>query len=144
VLDRQRFAPAELAQKGAYVLWDSARSIQVLLIGTGSEVALCVSAAEQLVRHNIGVRVVSMPSWELFERQPQSYRESVLLPDVHARVAVEAGVRQGWDRYIGTQGAFVGMQSFGASAPFEHLFEHFQITTGAILSAVEQQLAAAD
>jgi transketolase len=140
VLERQRFAPAALAEKGAYVLWDSAKSIQVLLIGTGSEVQLCVGAAEQLARRGIGVRVVSMPSWELFERQPPSYRDSVLPPDVRARVAVEAGIRQGWDRYIGLQGSFVGMQSFGASAPFEHLYEHFLITTAAVLSAVEEQL----
>jgi transketolase len=142
-LDRQRFSSANLAERGAYILWDSDKAPQLILIGTGSELALCIDAAEQLVRDRIRVRVVSMPSWELFELQDPSYREQVLPTAVTARVAVEAGIRQGWDRYIGTGGAFVGMKSFGASAPFEKLYEHFNITSKAIVSAAKAQLSIA-
>jgi transketolase len=139
-LDRQRFAPAQLAERGGYILWDSDPSPQVILIGTGSEVQLCVEAAEQLDRERIRTRVVSLPSWELFEMQAESYRQQVLPAEITARVAVEAGVRQGWDRYLGPSGEFVGLQSFGASAPYEKLYAHFGLTVPAIVAAAKRQL----
>ena len=101
---------------------------QVILIGTGSEVSICVAAYEQLTQQGIAARVVSMPSWELFEMQDEAYRNSVLPPDITARVACEAGVRQGWDRYIGPTGRFVGMSSYGASAPARACYKFFNIT----------------
>jgi transketolase len=91
-------------------------------------VQLCVAAQEQLAAQGIAARVVSMPSWELFEQQDEAYRQSVLPPAVKARVAVEAGIRQGWDRYIGENGRFIGMSSYGASAPAGLLFKHFGFT----------------
>ena len=118
----------------------SSSRVQVILIGTGSEVHLCLEAAELLSRERVRVRVVSMPSWELFEMQDKNYRDQVLPLSVTARVAVETGIRQGWDRYIGTSGAFIGMHSFGASAPFEKLYEHFGITTQAVVTAAQSQL----
>jgi transketolase len=140
VLDRQRMALASQAQRGAYVLWDTEKAPQVILIGTGSEVHFCVEAAETLAQQRIRTRVVSMPSWELFEQQDEAYRNSVLLPSVTARVAVEAGIRQGWDKYIGTGGAFIGMTSFGASAPYEALYKHFGISSAAVVAAAKAQL----
>ncbi|MFO0901969.1 MAG: transketolase [Pirellulales bacterium] len=128
-LDRTRFAPAAGTVRGAYVLADAADGApDVLLIGTGSELMLCISAHEQLTAAGIKSRVVSMPSWELFDEQDQAYRDSVLPPAVRARVAVEAGLRMGWDKYIGLEGRFVGMNSFGASAPAGTLYKHFGIT----------------
>lgn len=140
ILDRQRFAPADNARRGGYALWDSDKSPQVILIGTGSEVHLCIAAAEELVRQQLRVRVVSMPSWELFELQDEAYRQSVLPASITPRVVVEAGVQQGWDKYLGPRGAFIGMKSFGASAPFETLYEHFGITSDAIVAAAKSQV----
>jgi transketolase len=128
-LDRTKYAPASGLEKGAYTLIDGpALQPQVILIGTGSEVQLCVAAQELLAAEGIAARVVSMPSWELFEQQDEAYRHSVLPPSVTARVAVEAGIRQGWDRYIGENGRFIGMSSYGASAPAGLLFKHFGFT----------------
>jgi len=128
-LDRTEYAPASGLQKGAYVLADAPDGKpDVILIGTGSELSLCVEAYQRLAAEGVNARVVSMPSWELFDAQPQPYRDSVLPPEVTSRVAVEAGVEQGWHKYIGPSGGFVGMQSFGASAPFKLLYEHFGIT----------------
>ena len=100
----------------------------VILIGTGSEVALCVDAYEALTREGIAARVVSMPSWELFEQQDQAYRDSVLPPDVTARVSVEQASVIGWDRYVGTNGAKIGMHTFGSSAPIKDLLKKFGFT----------------
>lgn len=134
-LDRTRFAPAAGATRGAYVLADAADGKpEVILIGTGSEVMLCVTAYEQLTAAGVKTRLVSMPSWELFDEQDQAYRDSVLPPAVAARVAVEAGLRMGWDKYIGTQGRFIGMNSFGASAPAGTLYKHFGITVDRIVA----------
>ncbi len=128
-LDRNKYASATGLAKGAYVLIDSlAMRPQVILIGTGSEVSICVAAHEQLTQQGIAARVVSMPSWELFEMQDQAYRDSVLPTDVKARVACEAGVQLGWDRYIGSSGRFVGMSTFGASAPAAACYKFFNIT----------------
>ncbi len=116
-VDRTKYAAASGVAKGAYVLADPASGPpKVILIGTGSEVSLCVAAYEQLTAQGIAARVVSMPSWELFEAQPEEYRHSVLPPAITARVAVEAAAQFGWDRYIGPTGRFVGMHSYGASA----------------------------
>lgn len=128
-LDRTEYAPASGLQKGAYVLADAPDGKpEVILIGTGSELSLCVEAYQRLAAEGVNARVVSMPSWELFDAQPQQYRNSVLPPEVTSRVAVEAGVEQGWHKYIGPSGGFVGMRSFGASAPFKRLYKHFGIT----------------
>ena len=113
----------------------------VILIGTGSEVALCVEVHETLKQDGISARVVSMPSWELFEQQDQAYRDSVLPPDVTARVSVEAGSVIGWDRYVGMSGAKIGMHTFGASAPIEDLMTKFGFTPEKVLAAAKQQLA---
>ncbi len=129
VLDRSRYPAAEGVQRGAYVLWESGDDTpDVILIGTGSEVQVALEAGQKLADQDVAVRVVSMPSWELFDQQPAHYRERVLPSSVRARVAVEAGVRTGWEHYVGLDGAMVGINGFGASAPAEVLFEKFGIT----------------
>ena len=127
--------PADAVERGAYVLADVVPDGRdgepdVVLIGTGSEVQHCVAAAEQLVTEGLGVRVVSMPSWERFAAQDQAYRDDVLPPSVRARVAVEAAVTLGWERWVGDAGEIVGLDRFGASAPGERLFEEFGFTAG--------------
>ncbi|MCO6457777.1 MAG: transketolase [Pirellulaceae bacterium] len=140
-LDRQHYGPAAGVQRGAYVLAEADGGLpQVLLLATGSEVALCLEARQQLQADGIPARVVSMPCWELFDQQDAAYREQVLPASVTARVAVEAGVRQGWDKYLGPAGVFVGMTGFGASAPFEQLYERFGITPDGIVAAARAQL----
>src|SRR5262249_3145009 len=113
----------------------------VILIATGSEVSLCLNVYETLKRDGINGRVVSMPSWELFEQQDQAYRDNVLPPDVKARVAVEMGSVIGWDRYVGCGGARIGMQSFGASAPLKDLLQKFGFTVEAVGAAAREQIA---
>ncbi len=144
-LDRTKYAPATGVARGAYVLADAPDGGQpdVILIGTGSEVSLCVDAYEQLIGEGVRARVVSMPSWHLFDEQDEAYRASVLPPGVTARVAVEAGVEQGWEKYIGSGGRFVGMRSFGASAPANELFEHFGFTVANVVRQAKEMLAAA-
>jgi transketolase len=140
-LDRAKYAPASGARRGAYVLADAAPGQpEVILIGTGSELMLCVAAYEQLVAAGVKARLVSMPSWELFDSQDAAYRDSVLPPTVTARVAVEAGLRMGWDKYIGPGGRFVGMSSFGASAPANTLYKHFGITAERIVAEAHAAL----
>jgi transketolase len=140
-LDRAKYAPASGARRGAYVLADAAPGQpEVILIGTGSELMLCVAAYEQLVAAGVKARLVSMPSWELFDSQDAAYRDSVLPPTVTARVAVEAGLRMGWDKYIGLGGRFVGMSSFGASAPANTLYKHFGITAERIVAEAHAAL----
>ena len=127
--------------KGAYVLADSEKAEPaVILMGTGSEVAICLEAFESLRSAGIPARVVSMPCWEWFEEQPESYRNAVLPANTKLRVGVEAGIRQGWDRYIGANGIFVGMTGFGASAPAQQLYEKFGITAKKITSLVQKAL----
>jgi transketolase len=117
-LDRSVYAPASGLHKGAYVLADLGnKDPELILIATGSEVRLIVAAGEKLASEGIGVRLVSFPSWELFREQPQLYRDEVLIPGVKKRLAVEAGVPQGWDQWIGEDGAFIGLNRFGTSAP---------------------------
>ena len=129
VLDRGRCAPARELHKGAYVLWQAREETpDVILIATGSEVHVALKAAEILAEEGLNPRVVAMPSWELFEEQSEDYKREVLPPEVRARVAVEAGVRLGWERYVGTEGAIVSVERFGASAPGKEVLERFGLT----------------
>jgi transketolase len=140
-LDRSRFAAAGGVARGAYVLGDAnGGKPAVILIGTGSEVALCVDAYETLTREGIAARIVSMPSWELFEQQDQAYRDSVLPPGVTARVSVEEGSVIGWDRYAGTNGAKIGMHTFGSSAPIKDLLTKFGFTPDKVVAAAKEQI----
>jgi transketolase len=140
VLDPAKYPNMKHFNKGAYVLVEQAKP-DVLLIATGSEVQLAMAATEKLAAENIKAQVVSMPCWELFEKQDKAYKDSVLPPAVKARVGVEAGVRMGWDRWIGDNGEFVGMHSFGSSGPFKTCFEKFGITTDAVIAAAKKSLA---
>ncbi len=133
VLDRSAFGPAAGLRKGGYILWESAAGDpEVLLIGTGSEVQLALGAGRRLAAEGIRVRVVSLPSWELFDRASQAWRDRVLPPAVRSRVAVEAGVSLGWEHYVGLEGAVVGIDRFGASAPYQVIYEKFGITAEAV------------
>jgi transketolase len=141
-LDRTRFASAEGVRRGAYVLSDSADATPALiLIATGSEVGLIVDAAERLGRDGVVVRCVSMPSWDLFERQPQSYRDHVFPRHVKARLAVELGVAQGWERYVGDGGDVVSIDRFGASAPAAVLLKEYGFTVDDVLARARKLLA---
>ncbi len=140
-LDRARYGAAAGLARGAYVVADAADGKpEVILIGTGTEVALCVGAYEQLTAAGVKVRVVSLPSWDLFEAQDQAYRDRVLPPQVTARVAVEAGSTLGWERYVGMTGAVLGMRSFGASAPGPAVEEFFGFTVDKVVAAAKAQL----
>jgi transketolase len=141
-LDRTHYAPPAGVARGAYVLADPEdHKPAVILIGTGSEVALCIEVYEMLKQEGIPARVVSMPSWELFEQQDQVYRDSVLPPDVTARVSVEEGSVVGWDRYVGGTGTKIGMHTFGSSAPIKDLLTKFGFTPEKILAAAKEQIA---
>lgn len=134
-IDREKYASAEGCLKGGYVVEDTQGQPDVILIGTGSELQLCLDAAQELLKSNIKARVVSLPCWELFDQQTLEYRESVLPSKVTQRIAVEAGIQMGWEKYLGAEGRFIGMSSFGASAPDTVLYQHFGITAEAIVSA---------
>jgi transketolase len=136
VLNRQNLPSADELAHGAYVLSAPEGAPQAILIATGSEVHLAVEARDLLAEKGVAASVVSMPSWELFEKMPQSYRDSVLPPDASVRVAVEAGIGMGWERYTGASGAMVGMSGFGASAPGGTLMEKFGFTAVRIVEAV--------
>jgi transketolase len=142
-LDRTKYASAAGVAKGAYVLADSGGTPDVILMGTGSEVQLCIGAYEKLVAEGVKARVVSMPSWELFEEQPAEYKAQVLPPAVRARVAVEAGATLGWERYVGTEGEVVGRDDFGASAPIKDLMFHFGFTIDNVLAKARLALSKA-
>ncbi len=140
-LDRGKYASAEGLRRGAYVLADlGSGEPRLILMASGSEVHLIVKAGEQLAGEGIPVRLVSFPSWELFEAQDESYRRSVLLPAVKARLAVEAGVRQGWERYVSDQGEVISLEHFGASAPYQVIFEHFGYTVENVLARARKLL----
>jgi transketolase len=140
-LDRGKYAPASGLVRGAYVLADPAGGKpDVLLLATGSEVALCLEAHRQLEAQGIKARVVSMPSWELFDDQQQDYRDRVLPPDVTARVSVEQASTFGWSRYVGATGHSIGMRSFGASAPLKDLMKKFGFTPEHVVAAAREQL----
>jgi transketolase len=136
-LDRTVFESAQGTRKGAYILKDTDGTPDVILIGTGTEVQSCVEAAEKLALDGVQARVVSMPCWKLFDEQSVEYRERVLPSGVTKRVAVEAGIEMGWEKYFGAAGGFVGMSSFGASAPAEVLYENFGITPDGIVTKVK-------
>ncbi|MBN2022043.1 MAG: transketolase [Pirellulales bacterium] len=141
-VDRAQLASAEGVQRGGYVLSDPPDGPpKVILIGTGSEVSLCLEAQAKLAAEGVPARVVSLPSWELFDAQDAAYRDSVLPPGITARVGVEMGVEMGWGKYLGPAGRFVGMKGFGASGPYKALFEHFGFTPQAIVAAAKESLA---
>jgi len=126
--------------RGAYILRDVDQA-EVIVIGTGSEVHLALTAQEILAAQNVKARVVSMPCWEIFDEQPTEYREAVLPPGLRARVAVEAGATLAWGRYIGLDGAIVGLDRFGASAPYQVLYDKLGITAEAVAEAARRVLA---
>ena len=139
-LDRTRLAQAAGLARGAYVLADPAEGqAEVILIATGSEVGLALAARAHLSAEGIRTRVVSMPSWELFEAQPDAYRAEVLPPDIPGRVAIEQAAVMGWDRYVGAGGTVIGMRSFGASAPFAALQVKFGFTPERVAEAARRQ-----
>jgi len=140
-LDRTKYAAASGVSKGGYVLADSQGKPELILIGTGSELSLCVAAYEKLTADGKRVRVVSLPCWELFEQQTQAYRDSVLPPDVRARVSVETGSVFGWERYVGLDGAIIGMTTFGASAPAGQLLKKYGFTVEHVLEVAKGVLA---
>jgi len=143
-LDRTIFAPASGLARGAYVLADAdpARMVDVILMASGTEVGLAVSAFEQLKREGVNVRVVSMPSWELFDHQDQDYKDSVLPPSVAARVSIEQASTLGWDRYLGSKGKAIGMRTFGASAPLKELVKRFGFTPEHVAIAAREAMRA--
>jgi transketolase len=139
--DRTKFAPASGVAKGAYVLIDAeGGKPDVILIGTGSEVHLCVEAYEKLKAEGIKARVVSMPSWELFDKQDAAYKESVLPASVAARVSVEMAATFGWERWVGPKGKMIGMHSFGASAPLKDVLKKFGFLTETVVAAAKEVL----
>lgn len=141
-LDRTRYASASGVAHGAYVIADAPQGRpEVLLLATGSEVALCLAAREQLQAEGIAARVISMPSWELFESQNQEYRDSVLPPEITARVAVEAASSFGWERYTGSCGRILGIHAFGISAPIHDVARHFGFETTHVVAAAKECLA---
>jgi transketolase len=141
-VDRSLFAPADGLRQGAYILADApGGNPDIILIGTGSEVSLVLAAKEKLADQEIRARVVSMPSWELFDQQPQAYRDAVLPSSVRARLAVEAALSQGWHRYVGDGGHVIGVDRFGASAPGNVVLEKFGFTVENVVAAAKRQLS---
>ena len=136
-LDRSVFGPAELLHRGAYVLKDVDGTPDALILANGSEIKLALEATETLASDGIAARVISMPSWELFDDQPQEYKNKVLPENVTARVAIEAGATQGWHKYVGMNGKVIGLDHFGASAPINDLFTNFGITAESVVKAVQ-------
>jgi transketolase len=140
-IDRGKYAPAAGLAKGAYVLADApGGKPELILLATGSEVSLCLSVYEQLTAEGRKVRVVSMPSWELFEKQSAEYRESVLPSTVTARISVEQASTFGWTRYVAPAGRSIGMKAFGASAPLKELLKKFGFTPDAVMAAARELL----
>ncbi|MCG3147902.1 MAG: Transketolase [Verrucomicrobiae bacterium] len=139
-LDRTKYAAAAGLRQGAYILSDSAGQPDLILIGTGSELALVVEAGEKLKAEGVKVRIVSMPSCELFDRQPAAYREQVLPRSIRKRLAVEAGTTQGWHKYVGLDGAVIGRDGFGASAPFKDIFKQFGFTVENVYATAKKLL----
>jgi transketolase len=134
-LDRKVYGPAEGLQRGAYVLADLGKgNPELILMASGSEVSLMVEAGSQLAQAGINVRLVSFPCWELFKAQGQAYQDSVLIPTVHKRLSVEAGISQGWERWVGEHGASISIEMFGASAPYKTIYEKYGLTTEAIIA----------
>jgi transketolase len=140
VLDRSVCSAASGTKRGGYILWESAPDPDLILIATGSEVSITLSAGCELAAKGIKVRIVSLPSWEIFDREQQEYRNSVLPPQVTKRITVEAGIKLGWEHYIGLSGKIIGMETFGASAPAPVLYEKFGLTTEKIIEAARELL----
>jgi transketolase len=140
ILDRSKYASAEGLARGGYVLADADADPDVILIATGSEVALAIGAYEELRSDGVQARVVSLPSWYLFDLQDDEYRESVLPKSVEARVAVEQASTLGWDRYVGPRGQIVGMHTFGASAPLKEVQRKFGFTPERVAEAAKELL----
>jgi transketolase len=140
--DRTKYAPASGLAKGAYVMADAVpgSTPDIILIGTGTEVTQCVETFEKLKAEGVKARVVSMPSWELFEKQDQAYRDSVLPPNVKKRLCVEMASAFGWERYAGPEGVIIAMRSFGASAPLKDLQKHFGFMTENVYAAAKKLL----
>ncbi len=138
VLDRKVCATAVGVREGGYILWESDPNPEAIIIATGSEVPLALKAGKQLAEQGGKIRVVSMPCWEIFDRQPREYRERILPSAITARVAVEAGIKLGWEHYVGLPGKIIGMNSFGASAPGPVLYEKFGITAERVVEAVKE------
>ena len=143
ILDRSACAPAAGTLRGGYVLWEAPGGPRVILIATGSEVHAAMDAAGTLRERGVPARVVSMPSWELFDAQPQAYRESVLPPSLTARVSIEAGRTLGWERYVGPSGVAIGVDAFGASAPSQRMIEEYGLTSERVVEAAEAVLGTA-
>jgi len=140
-LDREKYAPASGVARGAYVLADDpGGDPEVVLIASGSEVILAVEAHERLLADGIRSRVVSMPSWDIFEHQTQEYQDSVLPPSLVARIAVEQASTFGWERYIGKRGRMIGMKTFGASAPLKELQKKFGFEPDQVVAAAKELL----
>ena len=142
VIDRTKCAPVEHMRRGAYTLWESqpSKTPEILLLATGSEVHITLQAAERLDSDGRAVRVVAMPSWDIFEKQPQSYKDQVLPPSVEKRLAVEAGVSLGWHRYIGPAGKMIAIDHFGASAPYQRIAKEFGITADNVYAKARELL----
>jgi transketolase len=141
--DRTVHAAANGVARGAYILAEApSGKPDVLLLATGSEVSLCLEARERLRAEGIGARVVSMPSWEIFEEQPEEYRDSVLPPEIDARVSIEAASTFGWAKWTGPKGTILGMRSFGLSAPIKVVAEHFGFAPDHVVTAAREQVAA--
>ncbi len=141
IFDRAKYGSAEGLTRGAYVLADAkGKTPEIILIATGSEVELAIQSYEKLTAEGIAARVVSMPSWDIFEKQPKSYRDEVLPPNVSARLAIEAATPFGWERYVGLKGAVIGMNRYGASAPYKALAEHFGFTAANVLKRAHELL----
>jgi len=141
IFDRSKFAPASGLEKGAYVLADlGTGKPEIILMASGSEVSLIVEAGLKLAEEGKSVRLVSFPSWELFEKQDSSYRDAVLLPDVKKRISIEAGVSQGWHKWVGDQGIVIGIDQFGASAPYKQIYEAYGLTTDSLVDAAHKLL----
>jgi transketolase len=140
VLDQNKYSSAANLSKGAYVLVGADKP-DVLLLASGSEIGIALEAKEKLANEKITAQVISMPCWELFEKQSQEYKDSVIPPEVKARVGIEAGVELGWSKWLGEKGVFIGMSSFGASAPAKVCFEKFGITVENVVKAAKKTIA---
>ena len=136
VLDRNSYPPASNLAYGAYTIWQRSPDPEIIVLATGSELHIAIDGAKQAAEKGIPVRVVSMPSWDLFELQSESYKESVLPARIGKRISVEAGVTLGWERYIGSKGISLGIDHYGASAPGSVLGKEFGLTSEAVLNAV--------
>jgi transketolase len=139
-INRRKFASADGTLRGAYILADSDGMPDLILLGTGSEVTLCLDAREELNGAGIRTRVVSMPCLNVFDKQPQAYKETVLPRTVSARIALEAGARLGWEKYVGDRGIVIGLDNFGASAPYKELYKTFDLTVETIVEYAKKSI----